>query len=136
MGNVISMGRVFIDANIPTYAAGREHPLKEPCKEVLELVAGYPGAFCTKAEVLQELLRRYLSLQHWLEGKQIISDFATLMRGSVETVHDEDVLPGAELVDRLLDADFSNSTVDRAGFLIELISKSWAWPREIFCTSR
>lgn len=112
-----TMGRVFVDANIPTYAAGREHPLKEPCKEILELVASYPRMFCTDAEVLQELLHRYLSLRRWPEGKQIISDFATLMRGSVEAVHDEDVLLGAELVSRLLTP--SNSETNLAEFGLE-----------------
>lgn len=110
-----TMGRVFVDANVPTYAAGREHPLKEPCKEILELVASYPRMFCTDAEVLQELLHRYLSLRRWPEGKQIISDFATLMRGSVEAVHDEDVLLGVELVDQLLDSSNSGTNISEFG---------------------
>lgn len=96
------MSRLFIDANVPTYAAGREHPLKEPCQEVLRLAASHPNAFCTDAEVLQEMLHRYLSLKRWPEGKRVVADFATVMRGSVEAVRAEDAVLACGLVDVLL----------------------------------
>ena len=96
------MSQLFLDTNVPTYAAGREHPLKEPCKEILSLAASHPGAFCTNAEVLQEMLHRYLSLRRWPEGKQIIADFAMVMRGSVEAVGAQDIVLASELVDRVL----------------------------------
>lgn len=94
------MSRLFLDANVPTYAAGRDHPLKEPCKEVLWLAAKNPGAFFTDAEVLQEMLHRYLALRRWPEGKQIIIDFAAVMRGAVEAVRVEDVERACELADQ------------------------------------
>lgn len=94
------MSRFFLDANVPTYAAGRDHPLKEPCREVLRLAARRPGAFFTDAEVLQELLHRYLSLGRWPEGKRVVLDFATLMRGCVEPVLVEDAVLACELADR------------------------------------
>lgn len=94
------MSRLFLDANIPIYAAGRNHPLKEPCKEVLELAAQHPHAFFTDAEVLQEMLHRYLALGRWPEGGQVVQDFATLMRGCVESVRVEDVERACDLVNR------------------------------------
>ena len=94
------MGRLFLDANVPTYAAGRDHPLKEPCKEVLRLSARYPGSFFTDAEVLQEMLHRYLSLRRWPEGKRVVLDFAALMYGSVEPVTAGDMVLACELADR------------------------------------
>jgi predicted nucleic acid-binding protein len=94
------LSRLFLDANVPTYAAGREHPLKEPCKEVLRLAARNPGAFFTDAEVLQELLHRYLALKRWPEGKRVVLDFAALMEGSVEPVLAEDVVLACALADR------------------------------------
>lgn len=94
------MSRLFLDANVPTYAAGRDHPLKEPCKQVLHLAARYPGAFFTDAEVLQEMLHRYLALKRWPGGKRVVLDFATLMRGRVEAVSVEDVGLACELADR------------------------------------
>ena len=94
------MGRLFLDANIPTYAAGRDHPLKEPCKEVLRLAARHPRSFFTDAEVLQEMLHRYLALWCWPEGKRVVLDFAALMAGSVESVFAEDVVRACDLADR------------------------------------
>ena len=94
------MSRVFVDANVPTYAAGRDHPLKEPCKEVLRLAARDAGAFFTNAEVLQELLHRYLRLNRWPEGKRVVLDFAAAMGGSVEPVLAEDAVLACNLADR------------------------------------
>ena len=53
---------IFLDTNVPIYAAGRPHALKKPCAQILMLVAERPHAFLTDAEVLQELLHRYLAL--------------------------------------------------------------------------
>lgn len=94
------MGRIFIDANVPTYAAGRDHHLKEPCKEVLRLAARHPRSFFTDAEALQEMLHRYLSLRRWPEGKNAVLDFAALMSGAVEPIFAEDALRACELADR------------------------------------
>ena len=94
------MGRLFLDANIPTYAAGRDHPLKEPCKDALLLAARHPRSFFTNAEVLQEMLHRYLALQHWSEGKQVVLDFAALMAGSVQPVTVGDAVRACDLADQ------------------------------------
>jgi uncharacterized protein len=92
--------RLFLDANIPTYAAGRDHPLKEPCKEVLRMSARNPRSFFTDAEVLREMLHLYLALQRWPEGRQVVLDFAALLTGSVEPVFAEDVVRACDLADR------------------------------------
>jgi predicted nucleic acid-binding protein len=58
-------GQVFVDANIPMYAAGAEHPLKGACLTILEWAAKHPLDVVTDAEVLQEILHRYLAIgQH------------------------------------------------------------------------
>ena len=90
---------IFVDANVPIYAAGRAHPLKGPSSEVLRLAAIRPRDFFTDAEVLQELLHRYLSLRMWPEGREAVLSFAGLMRGSVESVKEEDVRRAAGLAD-------------------------------------
>jgi len=94
------VGRLFLNANIPTYAAGRDHPLKAPCKEVLHLAARHPRSFFTDAEVLQEMLHRYLALRRWPEGKRVVLDFAALMTGSVEPVTAEDAVRACDLADQ------------------------------------
>lgn len=83
--------RIFIDSNIPMYAAGREHPLKNPSVEILSRIADHPGLFFTSAEVLQEILHRYLSLGRLEDGRGILTRFAKLMRGRIEPIHGEDV---------------------------------------------
>jgi hypothetical protein len=89
----------FIDANVPIYAAGRPHPLKEPCIQVLLLAAGHPQAFVTDAEVLQELLHRYLSLRLWPLGREALRRFSELMQERIEAVQSADVQHAAELAD-------------------------------------
>lgn len=87
----------FLDANVPIFAAGREHPLKQPCAEVLRLASDYPMAFITDAEVLQELLHHYLAVRLWVQGRVIFEEFAEIMRGRVEAIHARDVELGAKL---------------------------------------
>ncbi len=89
----------FLDTNVPIYAAGRPHPLKEPCAQILLLVAEHPQAFVTDAEVLQELLHRYLALRLWPHGREVFRAFAELMQERVETVQPADVARAADLAD-------------------------------------
>ena len=89
----------FLDANVPIYAAGRPHRLKEPSAQVLMLAAERPAALVTDAEVLQELLHRYLALRLWPQGKEVFHRFADLMRERVEPVHAADVEQAALLAD-------------------------------------
>jgi len=96
----LNVGRLFLDANIPTYAAGRDHPLGRPCRNILLLAARHPAAFFTDAEVLQEMLHRYLALRRWPEGRDVVLDFATLMEGSVESITARDAVLACEMADR------------------------------------
>ena len=89
----------FIDANVPIYATGIDHPCKAPCSRILSMVADNPEAFVTNSEVLQELLHRYLATGRWLLGKEVVSSFAELMTGRIESVYPQDVLLAAEMAD-------------------------------------
>ena len=71
---------VFIDTNVPIYAAGGDHPLKEQCARILRSVAEDPKPFVTDSEVLQELLHRYLALRRWELGREVVRTFAEAMR--------------------------------------------------------
>ncbi len=92
----------FIDTNVPIYAAGRDHPLKRPCSQILILAAEHAGAFVTSAEVLQELLHRYLALGIWQQGREAFRRFADIMVGHVAAIEPEDVVRAAELADTSL----------------------------------
>ena len=71
---------VLIDANFPIYAAGREHPNKEPCARVMLMAAQHPRSFLTDSDVLQELLHRYLASGRWSLGREALYAFAEVMR--------------------------------------------------------
>ena len=90
---------VFIDANVPIYAAGREHPYKGPCAQILRTVAEAPQSFVTDSEVLQEMMHRYLASGRWTLGREVVRAFAEAMNGRIEPVHAEDVILATELAD-------------------------------------
>jgi len=51
--------KVFVDSNIPMYAAGAPHPHKDPCMRFLGCVQRGEIHAVTSTEVLQEILHRY-----------------------------------------------------------------------------
>lgn len=95
----------FLDANVPIYAAGRPHPLKEPCTQILLLAAEHTQAFVTSAEVLQELLHRYLALRLWPQGGEVLRRFGELMQERIEAVQGNDVLRAADMAYAYPDSD-------------------------------
>jgi predicted nucleic acid-binding protein len=66
---------VFVDANVPMYAVGVAHPLKQPCVDFLEAVARGEVAALTDAEVLQEILHRYSTLSQRERAIEVIRLF-------------------------------------------------------------
>ena len=89
----------FIDANVPIYAAGREHPNKEPSARVLMMVAEHPLSFVTDVEVLQELVHRYVASGRWALGREVLQGFADVMHDRIEPVYEEDIHFAARLAD-------------------------------------
>lgn len=92
------MTTIFLDANVFIYATGRPHPLKQPSGEVLLLAASHPEQFLTSAEVIQELIHRFMALHAWSTGRQTVSDALTLMGGRIEPLLAEDVALACDLV--------------------------------------
>jgi predicted nucleic acid-binding protein len=82
---------VFIDTNIPMYAAGQSHPLRAACQRVIrEVAAGHIEAV-TDCEVFQEILYRYLKIGEQEKGFQIFDDFHRIMAGRILAVEEGDV---------------------------------------------
>lgn len=90
---------IFLDANVPMYAGGRPHALKQPSIDVLALAADSPYRFVTDAEVLQEILHRYLAIGRWQEGRLLFDQFAQLMEARVEPITVADARLTADLVE-------------------------------------
>lgn len=70
---------VFLDANIPMYAVGREHPYRGPFLRVLQRVLEGHLEAVTNTEVHQEILYRYLSLGMGEQARDVSERFQTLV---------------------------------------------------------
>ena len=91
---------IFVDANTPMYTVGAEHPLKDPSIKVLRLIQESPSNFLTSAEVLQEIIHRYLAIRAWPRGRAVFEQFSRLMRGRIHPIYESDVRGAARLADQ------------------------------------
>ncbi len=65
------MELVFLDVNIPMYAAGTEHELKVPSTWIMEEVVEGRLNACIDTEIIQEVLYRYGAIHQWNVGARI-----------------------------------------------------------------
>jgi len=68
----------FVDANLIMYSLGGPHPLRDPCKNILEKIKAGTVLTVTNTEVLQEILYRYFSMGRSTLGEmayQALVDF-------------------------------------------------------------
>jgi predicted nucleic acid-binding protein len=70
---------IFVDANIPMYAHGRDHPLRQVCRTALARLAHGEIEACTSTEIHQEILYRYLSLGRPEQALQVSRDFMAVV---------------------------------------------------------
>jgi predicted nucleic acid-binding protein len=89
---------IFLDANIPIYAAGRPHPLKAPCIQILTYAAQYPHSFITDVEVVQEILHHYR--RHWPLGRSALQDFLLVLSGRIVGIEPPDASAVIALADQ------------------------------------
>lgn len=54
---------IFIDSNIPMYLVGAPHPNKDGARRLLERCIASGERMVSDAEVLQEILHRYVAIQ-------------------------------------------------------------------------
>ena len=94
---MLTLQATFIDANIPIYAAGRDHPYREPCIHVLAAVNENPDGFVTDAEVFQEIMHHYRRTRRWDVGQKAVESFAAMMHGRVSPVTIDDALAAGRL---------------------------------------
>jgi len=53
---------IFLDSNVPMYLVGAPHPNKERARQMLERTLEAGDRLVTDAEVLQEILHRYVAI--------------------------------------------------------------------------
>ena len=56
---------IFLDVNVPMYAAGKPHLFKEACTWILTQIAAGELLAAIDTEIIQEILYRYGALQEW-----------------------------------------------------------------------
>jgi len=69
---------VFIDSNLPMYAAGRDHPHRDPARRFLERVRKGNVDACTSTEVVQEILYRYSALRRLDLAREVYEIFVEI----------------------------------------------------------
>jgi uncharacterized protein len=74
----VNDGLVFLDVNVPMYAAGRPHPYKDSCIRVMQAVADGQLTAAIDTEIVQEILYRYGALEQWEVATAMASDVLTL----------------------------------------------------------
>jgi uncharacterized protein len=115
---------IFVDANVPMYLVGREHPHKRDAQYVLERLTGEQRRLVTSSEIFQEILHRYVSIER---REKIGPAFATL-RGIVDdvlAVEEADVFAAQDLVHahrKLAARDAVHAAVMRRRQITEILS--------------
>jgi predicted nucleic acid-binding protein len=74
------MTTALLDAAIFMYAGGRDHPLRAPCRTVLERAAARQLDVTTSAEVVQEILHRYVAIRRHQDGVRIAREALQLFQ--------------------------------------------------------
>ena len=78
---------IFIDSNIPMYLVGAPHPNKVDAQRLVEAAIARGERLVTDAEVLQEILHRYVAI----DRREAIQPAFDALRGIVDEVFPVDV---------------------------------------------
>jgi hypothetical protein len=90
---------IFVDSNVPMYLVGADHPNKETARRLLERAIVDNEPLATDAEVLQELLHRYVAIGR----RDAIEAAFDALLGVVDVVHPIEV-EDVQRARRLLEA--------------------------------
>lgn len=74
---------IFVDSNIPMYLVGAPHPNKETARHLVERAIVDGERLVTDAEVLQEILHRYVAI----DRRDAIGPAFDAILGVVDAVH-------------------------------------------------
>ncbi len=73
---------IFVDANVPMYLIGAEHPHKTDAQRLVERLVSQRQRLVTDAEVFQELLHRYT----FIRRREAIQPAFDTLKGIVDEV--------------------------------------------------
>ncbi len=83
------MNVLFLDTNIPMYAAGTASPYKEPCLGLLKAVTEGRLDAVTNVEVFQEILYRFHALKRLMEGIELSVLFRQCVPNALPVIWDD-----------------------------------------------
>lgn len=78
---------VFIDTAVPMYAAGGNHPLRDPCGRILTLIKQGELDGVTSIEVVQEIVHRFLSVRRPEIATRLATDVLDLFAPVLPVTH-------------------------------------------------
>ncbi len=111
------MTRVFLDVNVPMYAAGSEHELKTSCQWVLEeIVAGGINAV-VDTEIIQEILYRFGAIRRRDTGARMARHVMTIVP-TILSITADDAEKTIELFEAYSDEDISARDCIHAAVMI------------------
>jgi len=90
---------IFIDTSIIMYAAGKEHPNKEPSVELLKLVAIGEVEAVINVEVIQEIFHRYTMIKMKEKGIKLAKNIMRLIP-RIYSIELSDVIKAMEILRR------------------------------------
>lgn len=70
---------IVLDSTVLLYAKGAEHPLREPCRQLVDMVIGGRLSATTTTEVLQEVAHVHSKRRPRMVGAALARDYATLL---------------------------------------------------------
>lgn len=69
---------IVVDTTVLVYALGADHPLRQPCRRLIELVREGPLAATTTVEVIQEFVHVRARRRPRADAAALGADFATI----------------------------------------------------------
>ncbi len=78
---------VFVDAAVVMHAAGGEHPLRDPCRRIIDGISDGSVDGVTSAEVVQEIFHRFLSIRRPEDGAILAERTQDLMAPVLPITH-------------------------------------------------
>jgi len=77
----------FIDTSVVMYAAGSDHPLRDPCRRIIDGIGDGSIDAVTSVEVIQEILHRFLAIGRYEQGATLAERTQDLMAPVLPITH-------------------------------------------------
>lgn len=90
---------IVLDTTVLVYAKGADHPLRSPCRRLIEAIAEQRLAATTTVEAIQELVHVRARRRGREDGAALGRDFAELL-SPLLTVTEDDLRQGLEWYER------------------------------------